>query len=133
MKGLIKRIPVKVFPVFSVVLFCLACQTLQRDIEYVSLDESAAADITELENRIVPLDNAFTRQDLSSLRQRINSLEKKALQDGVYKARLAAWSGRLFLLEGKTGDAGKQLLLSEQLDPGNVQALVLAARLEQDR
>jgi tetratricopeptide (TPR) repeat protein len=132
MKSLVKRIPVKLFPVFFVVVFCLACQTLQRDIEYVSLDESAAADITELENRIVPLDNAFTRQDLSSLRQRINNLEKKALQDSAYKARLAAWSGRLFLLEGKTGDAGKQLLLSEQLDPGNVQALVLAARLEQD-
>ncbi|MDR2019305.1 MAG: hypothetical protein LBQ14_00900 [Treponema sp.] len=125
-------LPVKLFLVLPAVLFCLACQTLQKDIEYTSLDESAAADISELENRIVPLDNAFTRQDLSSLRQRINDLEKKALQDSVYRALLAAWSGRLFLLEGKNNDAGKQLLLSERLDPGNVQALVLAARLEQD-
>jgi tetratricopeptide (TPR) repeat protein len=126
------RIFIKLFPVLLAGLCCLACQTLQRDIEYASPDESAMADITELENSIVPLDNAFTRQNLSSLRQRVGGLEKKALQDGAYKARLAAWSGRLFLLEGKTNDAGKQLLLSEQLDPGNVQALVLAARLEQD-
>ncbi|MDR1374573.1 MAG: hypothetical protein LBJ24_06350 [Treponema sp.] len=132
MKNVVKRIPVKLFPVLFAGLFCLACQTLQRDIEYSSLDETVMADITELENRIIPLDNAFTRQDLSSLRRRIDDLEKKALQDGIYKARIAAWSGRLFLLEGKNNDAGKQLLLSEQLDPGNVQALVLAARLEQD-
>ncbi|MDR2185088.1 MAG: hypothetical protein LBO80_05395 [Treponema sp.] len=132
MKNSRKRIPVKLFPVLFAGLFCLACQTLQRDIEYTSLDESAVADITELESRMVPLDNVFTRQDLASLRRRIGDLEKKALQDSIYKAQLAAWSGRLFLLEGKNNEAGKQLLLSEQLDPGNVQAMVLAARLEQD-
>jgi hypothetical protein len=118
----------------SLVFVCIlaSCQTLQRDIEFSSVDESALTDITALEDRIVRLDRGYTRQELAGIRRQITDLERKSIQDEVYKARVAALSGRLFLFEGKNSDAGRQLSLSEDLDAGNVQARVLSIRREQD-
>jgi tetratricopeptide (TPR) repeat protein len=121
----------------------LSCQTMQRDLIFAPLDESAEADITALEDRIIRLearqdqaergrrDAGFT-QELSELRRRIAEIEEKPLQDTVFKARLAAWSGRLYVLEGKTGEAEKRRRASQDADPGNIPALILSARMEGD-
>jgi tetratricopeptide (TPR) repeat protein len=120
---------------FLAALYCglfISCQTLQRDLVIASADTAAYEEIEELENRILRMDGAYSRQEAASIRRRIDELERKPVQDAEYKAQLAAWSGRLFLLEDRTAGAEKQLKLSAQLFPGNVQARVLEIRLEKD-
>lgn len=97
-----------------------------------TLDEEANANITELENEIVPLDSVYNKNKINSIRKQINELEKKPVQDMTYKAQLAAWSGRLYLLEGAKDNAVKQLKISRQYLPGNIQAIILSIRLESD-
>jgi hypothetical protein len=116
-------------------LYCglfISCQTLQRDLVIASADGAAYEEIEELENRILRMDGAYSRQEAASIRRRIDELERKPVQDTEYKAQLAAWSGRLFLFEDKTANAERQRKLSDQLSPGNAQARILEIRLEKD-
>ncbi len=110
----------------------ISCQSMQKDNLVSTSSETANTDILALEASIVPLDSGFSRDALKPLRQRITELEKKNLQDSYYKSQLAAWSGRLSLIEGNTSDARKALQNSDRFYPGNIQAMVLSIRLETD-
>lgn len=114
------------------VALCVSCASLQKDLLVTSADETANSEITALENLIVPLDNDPAEQDVAAARAAITALERKGVKDAVYEARLAAWSGRLCLLEGRAPDAEKLLKRSVSLLPQDIPGEVLAARLERD-
>ena len=118
--------------VISLFFLFVSCQTMQKDLMLSTVDEAANADIVALEKMIVPLDADYSKNKANSVRKQISDLEKKPIKDMSYKAQLAAWSGRLFLLENARSDAEKQLKLSRQYLPGNLQANILEIRLEQD-
>ncbi|MDR1420772.1 MAG: hypothetical protein LBI86_10390 [Treponema sp.] len=131
-KNMKAEFPLYVF-LFPVMLALFSCQSLQRDrLVDMPYDEPFNRDITELEERIVSLDRNFSREGAAAVRRRIGELEKNPLPDTGYGASLAAFSGRLFILEGKQADAQKKLRDSRSLSPGNIQAAVLALRLETD-
>jgi hypothetical protein len=113
------------------VLF-LSCQSLQKDLLVTSrgVEEEAFGEIEEL---IVRLETSELprREELSGLRGKIREMEKQ--NGGDLDGRLAAWSGRLFLLEQKPQDARRELGRSQSLAPGNLPAFLLALRLEEDK
>lgn len=94
--------------------------------------------LAEMEEIIVRLDSASAdREGLADIRQRIDALEESAAGDDNtgdtdYEAALAAWSGRLFLIEGKNSAARLKYIESQNLSPVNIPSLVLYARLERD-
>jgi hypothetical protein len=94
------------------------------------------ADLAELERTVVALDNpesgSSIREKIAAVRKTITDMEKESAADTVYTASLAAFSGRLFTLEGKTSDAARELKRSRSLSPGNIQGRILAVRLERD-
>ncbi|MCL2191079.1 MAG: hypothetical protein FWB79_03715 [Treponema sp.] len=118
---------------FSLAAVCLVlsgCQTIQRDIVRAIADDAAHASLLELEESIVRLDGAgASRQELARVRQQAAALEG-TVADPVFEAVLAALSGRLFLLEGRTSDARRELQRSRSLSPYNLQSQVLSFRLE---
>jgi hypothetical protein len=123
----------RLFSVLTAVFFLFAsCQSMRKDFIIPGVEEAGETDMAALEEMIVALDTNFTREGAAASRAKLTEMEKKSAADADYAGRLAAWSGRLFLLEGKTADARKQQSLSRSLSPGNVQALVLGARLEED-
>jgi tetratricopeptide (TPR) repeat protein len=67
------------------------------------------------------------------LRRKIGGLEKEDIPDLNFQAALAAWSGRLCILEGKPLEAQRELKRSRTIAPANWPAVILAGRLEQDR
>ena len=119
-----------------VLLACMAAALIScktgADAMLSSADGSAAAALEETENAIVAFDAGFTREDLAAARGRIRDLEARPVSDREYRARLAAFSGRLYILEGRRSEAQKQLAVSREALPGCVQAAVLASRLEED-
>jgi tetratricopeptide (TPR) repeat protein len=124
-----KKLLKSAIPAVIVTTFLLAgCQSLQQDKLYTSLaDEGGLAELVEL---IVPLDKEPSRNAVSAARRRITELEKSSVKDRNFEGRIAAWSGRLFLIEGKPRDAEAQLKKAETLYPGSVEGRVLAIRLE---
>ncbi|MDR2158659.1 MAG: hypothetical protein LBP23_01185 [Treponema sp.] len=121
------------FSMMTALFFLLvSCQSLRKDFIIPKAEETGEKDMAILEEMIVALDTNFTREGAAAARVKLAELEKKSLAGTDYAGRLAAWSGRLFLLEGKNADARKQQSLSRSLSPGNIQALVLAARIEED-
>ena len=123
---------VRIFiPSFLLVIFFLAgCQSLQRDRLFTSGADEAL--LTELEAMIVPLDNNPSRSDISAARKKIGELEKSKVKDRNFEGRVAAWSGRLYLIEGKQKEAAAQLKKADTLYPGSIEGRVLAIRLEKD-
>jgi hypothetical protein len=114
-------------------VFLSGCQSMQTDRLYSSAEDLSV--ITELESMIVPLDTktgAEQRTALEQARTKVTSLEKSSIKDRNFEGRLSAWSGRLFLLEGKRREAEAALKKSESLSPGNTEARVLSIRLEND-
>jgi hypothetical protein len=115
-------------------VFFLSCQSVGPDLRIDTMDAARRGDLAELEELIVPLDRSSGegRDALIRARNRIAELEKNPSADTEYAGALAAWSGRLHLLEGRTGDAARKLKESQSLSPGNTQSLILALRLEAD-
>ncbi|MDR1506234.1 MAG: hypothetical protein LBI67_03950 [Treponema sp.] len=116
-------------------LFLSGCQSMQSDRLYSSGGEAALSAIAELENSIVPLDTKTGSEKRSGLEQArtiIGGLEKSGIPDRNFEGRLSAWSGRVFLLEGKRREAEAALKKSESLSPGNTEARVLRIRMEND-
>jgi tetratricopeptide (TPR) repeat protein len=105
-----------------------------KDLRVDAMDAARRGDLAELEEMIVALDRpaAGDRGRIEAARSRIAGLEKKPSADTEYDAALAAWSGRLYILEGKNNEAVRQLRRSQGLSPGNIQSLILALRLEGD-
>ncbi|MDR2211545.1 MAG: hypothetical protein LBO65_08815 [Spirochaetaceae bacterium] len=110
------------------IVFFAGCQSLQRDLQYTSeRDEAVFSGLAEI---IVPLDGA--PQGAAAARNRITELEKTSIKDRNFEGRLKAWSGRLFLIEGKRREAEARFKEAENLFPGSVEGRVLGIRLEQD-
>ncbi|MDR2073309.1 MAG: hypothetical protein LBP60_07745 [Spirochaetaceae bacterium] len=104
------------------------CQSLQQDIQYTSeRDEAVFSGLAEM---IVVLDK--DPHGNAAARKRITELEKSNIKDRNFEGRLSAWSGRLFLIEGKRREAQAQFKKAENLFPGSVEGRVLGIRLEQD-
>jgi tetratricopeptide (TPR) repeat protein len=121
------------FCVAAAAIFLFGCQSMQTDRLYSSGGELAA--IAELESMIVPIDTktgSERRTALEEARTKIAGLEKSGIKDRNFEGRLSAWSGRLFLLEGKRKEAEAALKKSESLSPGNTEARVLLIRMEND-
>ncbi|MDR1307013.1 MAG: hypothetical protein LBK74_05525 [Treponema sp.] len=117
------------FPLFPViaVLLLAGCQSLQRDLLY-----SSGGDEAGLAEFIVPLDREAEKSAVDTARKKIGDLEKNNIKNRSFEGRVAAWSGRLFLIEGKTREAEAQFKKAESLYPGSIEGRVLAIRLEGD-
>jgi tetratricopeptide (TPR) repeat protein len=98
-----------------------------------AMDETNKASAAELEEIVIRLEGAPASGAVSAARRKIAELEREEISDANYQAALAAWSGRISILEGKSSEAQRELRRSRTLAPANWPAAVLAARLEQDR
>ncbi|MDR1587677.1 MAG: hypothetical protein LBS57_09495, partial [Treponema sp.] len=124
---------------FAVLLIFLlpGCQSIQKDLLIDRPGEERELDMTELERMIVVLDNddeaaAARRIKISAARRMIGDMEEEAAADADSEARLAAWSGRLSIIEGRYSEAIRQQKLSQSLSPGNTPSIILGIRLEGD-
>ncbi|MDR1239996.1 MAG: hypothetical protein LBK27_07770 [Treponema sp.] len=114
-------------------LLLLSCQSMGKDLLVETMSATRRGELAELEKMIVPLDGpAAGSAERAAARNRITGLEKAPAADAEYSAALAAWSGRLYVHEGKAGEAARRLRDSRSLSPGNTQSLILAVRLEAD-
>ena len=110
----------------------VSCASLQRDLLATSAGVEASDDISALERKIAPLDRDPAPGAIESARDLVRSLERKGIRDAAFEARLAAWSGRLYLVEGKRVEAERLSRRSLSLLPGDASGIALAARLERD-
>ncbi len=129
-RALYVLIPILLVPSLSV----LSCASLQRDVHVSAAGEPITAELVGVSARIVALDapGALSESGVNGVRETVTSLERSSVRDAAFEARLAAWSGRLFLLEGKRVDAEAKLRRALQLDATDVAVIVLKSRLEGD-
>ena len=115
------------------------CASLKKDIS-ISGDGNtqAEASLKKIETAIVPLEasagtGSRTQQnEISSARRIITGFEKEASANADYSAKLAAWSGRLSLLENRYSEAQRLYRQSTAASAGNVPSIILGIRLEGD-
>jgi len=108
------------------------CQSMQKDLLVSSADTKTYGSLAEIEEAVVRLDGAGAdRAGLAQARQKINDLEG-TVADADFQALLSAWSGRLYLMEGKNSGAQREYLKSQNLSPLNIPSQILAFRLERD-
>ncbi|MDR0876618.1 MAG: hypothetical protein LBN21_01080 [Treponema sp.] len=121
---------------FIVIGLLVSCQSLGKDLFINTSEGKRRANLAELERAVVALDNPESpsdiRQNIAAARKTITEMEKESAADTEYTAALAAFSGRLSLLEGKSSDALRDLRRAHSLSPGNIQERILAIRLERD-
>ena len=120
--------------VMACIIVFSGCRTMnmQRDIILPTIGEETHEGLAELEETIIRLDAAgATREDINQARQQIAALEGTVADRG-FEALLAAWSGRLFLMEGRVSDARREFNSSHSLSPYNLPSLMLSFRLESD-
>ena len=105
---------------------------VQRDIILPAVDQEIHEGLAELEETVIRLDGAgASREDIDQARRRVNALTG-TVADPAFEAILAAWSGRLFLMEGRVSDAQREFQRSHSLSPYNLPSLMLSFRLERD-
>jgi tetratricopeptide (TPR) repeat protein len=124
----------KVFLVCCAALL-IGCQSMQKDLMINSPQSALELNLVELEKMIVALDGIDTgarQTGLAAARSFIGDLENEAAADTDYAGRLAAWSGRLAILEGRYSEALRLQRSSQSLSPGNIPSTVLSLRLEGD-
>jgi len=110
----------------------LSCATVQRDILLPGAGETFYSSLVELEETVIRLDGTgASREELTRARRQAAELEG-TVADPAFEALLAAWSGRLFLMEGRTSDALREQRKSHSLFPHNLPSQVLTFRLERD-
>ncbi|MBN2509749.1 MAG: hypothetical protein JXB03_05705 [Spirochaetales bacterium] len=109
-----------------------SCATLQEDQMVNTADDILETELEELEKLIIPLDMDPSSGNLAKARAFTDELESRPVQDTVFIARLAAWSGRLFVLENKPKEARDRLETALSLSPGEPAAAVLQSRLTAD-
>jgi tetratricopeptide (TPR) repeat protein len=128
-----KNITTKTFIFFAVISIVLAsCQIVQKDIMQSRADEKAYGELSEIEELIIRLDGGGAgREDIANVRQKITTLQG-TVADNNFEALLAAWSGRLYIMEGKSSDAQKDLEKSQNLSPRNLPSQILSFRLVRD-
>ena len=121
-----------VFFITVILIILLGCQSLQKDLLLSSAGEAAYGDLAELEETITRLDSAEpNREELAAARRQITTLEG-TVADSAFEALLSAWSGRLYLMEGRTNEAQREYRKSQSLSPSNLPSQVLSFRLERD-
>jgi len=108
------------------------CQSFQKDLIVSSVDEKTYEGLAELEEIVIRLDGGGAgRDELARARQQVTALEGSAA-DSNFDALLSAWSGRLYLMEGRTADAQREYRRSQTLSPLNLPSQILSFRLERD-
>ena len=86
----------------------------------------------EIEETVIRYDGAgASHEELAQARQKITGLES-TVAGPEFQALLAAWSGRLYLLEGKNAEAQREYRKSINSSPGNLPSIILSSRLERD-
>jgi tetratricopeptide (TPR) repeat protein len=124
-----------VFSLCIVVFLVLSgCQSTgaRQDINLSMADEKTYQGLAELEETVVRFDGAGAdREGLAGARQQAAALQG-TVADTAFEALLAAWSGRLYLMEGRSSDAQREYRRSQSLSPLNIPSQVLSFRLEQD-
>jgi tetratricopeptide (TPR) repeat protein len=119
-------LPVLVF------VFLSGCQSLQRDLVISPADEAFFRDLAELERTIAAMDASNpSRDDLAAVRRKIETM-RESIPDGDFRSQMAAWSGRLYLMEGRSSEAQREYRNSRNLSPVNTAQTVLSFRLEKD-
>jgi len=123
----------KFFPVFAAALIALsACQSVQKDITLSSAGERARGDLAQIEELIIRMDGeGADREGITNARQKISAMQG-TVADNNFEAALAAWSGRLYLMEGKNSDAQREQRRSQNLSPRNLPLQILNFRMERD-
>lgn len=114
----------------TVLLF--SCASLQGDILASTANEEVSGEFAAVAAAVVPLDTATDTQKIREARTLVRDLERKDVKDTVFEARLLAWSGRLYLLEGKRPEAARALSRAQSLAGGETAVAVLESRLEPD-
>ena len=108
------------------------CQSMQKDLLLPGTGEEANVGLAELEETVIRLDGAgASQEELAQAWQQVAAL-RGTVADPAFDALLAAWSGRLYLMEGKFTDAQREYKTSQSLSPLNVPSQVLSFRLERD-
>ena len=108
------------------------CRTLRGDIVRDPVDHRASEALAAIEETIILFDGlGASREGITGVRQQIIALEG-TVADNDFQALLAAWSGRLFLMEGRSSDAQREFQRSQNLSPLNLPSQILAFRLERD-
>jgi len=129
----------------NLIIICIMAVILSscastRDIVINNNRSQLEQNLIELETAIVPIEasidagrNAASRQtEISSARQMITRMERESTADADYSGKLNAWSGRLFLLEGRNNDAQRLHRQSVAASTANIPAVILSIRLERD-
>ena len=108
------------------------CQSMQKDLLLQAAGEKTYENLAGIEETVVRLDGSGAdREGLAKGRQQIAALEG-TVADPDFEAQLAAWSGRLYLMEGKNSDAQREYRKAQTLSPRNIQSRILSFRLERD-
>jgi len=123
----------KIIIFISVVcLITLGCQTMQKDLLLTSSDDTTYNSLAEIEEMVVKLDGmGADREGLVKARQLISALEG-TVADPAFEGMLAAWSGRLYLMEGRNSDAQREYQKSQNLSPGNLPGRILSFKMERN-
>ena len=124
------------FYLFIAASLFISCVSVKKELSLDFSRDKTETDLSKLEALIIPLEaaggpEARKRQsEMTQARKMIGELEKDAVIEADYSARLAAWSGRLALLEGKSSDARRMHRQSTSQSPGNIPSIILGIRLE---
>jgi len=121
------------FPIFAAAIIALsACQSVQKDIMLSSAGDKAREELAEIEELIVRMDGAGAGgEGIAGARQKIAAMQGK-VADNNFEAVLSAWSGRLYLMEGKNQDAQREQRKSQNLSPRNLPLQILNFRMERN-
>ncbi|MDR2479370.1 MAG: hypothetical protein LBD48_08675 [Treponema sp.] len=116
-------------------LFCYGCQSLRNELFISSPRDQLEMNLIELERMIVTAERPeLSRTDqqvkLAAARKMTVDMEKEADADADYAGKLAAWSGRLAILEGRYSEAQRQYRQSRALSADNLPSILLGIRLE---
>jgi tetratricopeptide (TPR) repeat protein len=128
-----RNIKTKIFSIFAAASVILSgCQSIQKNISLSRADEKTLLAVAEIEEAVIKQDGfGASREGIAGVRQQIAILEK-TVADNDFQAVLAAWSGRLYLMEGKISDAQREYRKSQSLSPLNLPSRILSLRLERD-
>lgn len=124
--------PVLVMILFGSLCSLFSCASLQGDILASTANEEVSEEFAAVAATVVPLDTTSDTQKLREARTLVRNLESKEIKDAVFEARLLAWSGRLYLLEGKRPEAARALRMAQTRAGGETAVAVLESRLEQN-
>ena len=118
---------------FAICLAFSGCRSLQRDLMLSAADERVFKGLVEIEENIVRLEAAgqASQAELANVRRLIAALDG-TVADTHFQAILTAYSGRLFVMEGRNSNAQRELRRSQNLSPRNVPSVILSFRLERN-